>query len=474
MSTCFTGCYTGIFRLNRVFLCAPTEKNGPGHFMTIIKTHGHLLRVLGVGFGLAVAIGNTIGAGIFRAPGTIAEQLPSPTLFLLIWLAGGIYALLGALTVAELGAMIPLSGGQYVFARYAFGDYAGFIVGWGDWISTCGSTAAVALLIGVFAGGLSPTLSGKSQVIAIVVTVVFALFQWRGIVWGSNIQNLTSLLKALAFLALIIAAFIFGGNGALTTSHGSSTSVITMAAIVASLQAAIYTYDGWTGVIYFSEEVEQPGRDIPRSLLGGVATITAIYLLVNVALLYVLPITQISGKEFAAGEAANVIFGANGDTVFRCLTIVSMLSGINALHLMASRVLFAMSRDSLFTSKAAVVNAGGTPSVALLLSTLVTLLFIIFGQRFERVITVLAFFFVVNYILSFVSLFILRWREPDKPRPYRVWGYPFTPGLALLGSVLFLVGAIHADTENSVYAVVLLAVSYPVFRTVKLFSSRVS
>jgi len=429
-----------------------------------ILSKGHLLRVLGVGFGLAVIIGNTIGAGIFRTPGTIAEQLPAPTPFLLVWLAGGLYAMLGAISLAELGTMLPRSGGQYVFSRYALGEYAGFIVGWSDWISSCGSTAAVSLLIGTFTGALFPALDGHAKTVAAAVAIIFAFLQWRGIVWGSNIQNLTSLLKALAFLALIVAAFLLGGrNGALTTTQSQSTP-ITLAAVVISLQAAIYTYDGWSGVIYFSEEVKEASRNIPRALISGVLTITVIYLLVNVALLYVLPMSRMVGKEFVAGEAANVIFGVHGDTVFRCLTIVSMLSAINALHLMATRVIFAMSRDGLFTKRAAVVNEGGTPTMALALSLFVALMFIVFGEKFETVITVLAFFFVVNYILSFVSLFVLRFREPAKPRPYRAWGYPVTPALALTGSVLFLVGAIRADTRNSVYALVLLAVSYPVFR----------
>ena len=424
--------------------------------------------MLGVGFGLAVIIGNTIGAGIFRAPGQIAQQLPHPWFFLTIWVLGGIYALLGAISLAELGTMIPRSGGQYVFSRYALGEYAGFIVGWSDWISSCGSTAAVSLVVGTFSGALFPALNGKAALVAAVVAIFFAVLQWHGIIWGSTIQNVTSLLKALAFFALIAAAFALGGNGALTSSQTYSTSATTMTAIVVSLQSVIYTYDGWSGVIYFSEEVEHPGRDIPRALLGGVLTIMAIYLLVNVALLYVLPISGIAGKEFAAGEAASVIFGHYGDTVFRVLTIVSMLSGINALHLMATRVIFAMSRDGLFTQKAAVVNVGGTPTVSLFLSALVALLFIVFGQTFDTVITVLAFFFVANYILSFISLFVLRRREPDKPRPYRAWGYPFTPGLALAGSILFLAGAVYADRENSVYALLLLGASYPVFRLLKL------
>jgi amino acid transporter len=435
-----------------------------------MKSHGHLLRVLGVGFGLAVIIGNTIGGGIFNTPGTIAQRLPAPAPFLLVWLAGGLYALLGAISLAELGTMIPRSGGQYVFSRYALGEYAGFVVGWSDWISSCGSTAAVSLLIGSFSEALFPALKGKATLTAAVVAIFFALLQWRGIVWGSNTQNFTSLIKALAFLALIAAGFIFGGHGALTTSAPLATSAITLTGVIASLQATIYTYDGWAGVIYFSEEVKHSARDIPRSLLGGVLLITAIYLLVNVSLLYVLPMSQIAGKEFAAGEAANIIFGAYGDTIFRSLTIASMLSAINALHLMATRVIFAMSRDGLVTTKAAVVNEGGTPTVSLLLSALVALLFIVFGQQFELVIKVLAFFFVANYILSFISLFVLRRREPDKLRPYRAWGYPFTPALALIGSLTFLAGAIWTDTTNSMYALGLLAVSYPVFRLMKVES----
>lgn len=435
------------------------------------QRRGRLLRVLGVGFGIAVIIGNTIGAGIFRAPGSIASQLPHPWLFLGVWILGGLYALLGAVSLAELGAMIPRSGGQYVFARYALGEYAGFIVGWSDWISTCGSAAAVSLLIGKFSGALFPILSGetKAAAIAAAIAIAFALLQWGGIVWGSTTQNFTSLLKALAFLALIVAAFIFGGQGSLTSGQLNTPAGLgLLTALVLSLQSVIYTYDGWNGVVYFSEEVENPGRDVPRAMFGGVLTILVIYLLVNIALLYVLPISQIAGQDFAAGAAAQVIFGRHGNTIFLTLTILSMLSAINAYHLMATRVLFAISRDGLFAKKAAEVNEGGTPTVALFTSAAVAVLFIIFGQTFDKVITVLAFFFVANYTLSFVSVFVLRAREPDKERPYRAWGYPWTTVLALTGSVLFLIGAIASDTRNSIYALVLLAVSYPLFRLLKI------
>ena len=433
------------------------------------KPSGRLLRILGVGFGLAVIIGNTIGAGIFRTPGDIAAHLQGPWLFLAVWVIGGLYALLGAVALAELGTMLPRAGGQYVYSRYALGEYAGFVVGWSDWISTCGSAAAVSLVIGEFSTRLIPSLSGRDIAIAAFVAMVFGLLQWRGVSWGSRTQNTTSLLKAIAFLILIVAAFIAGNGGAFIQSTPAVTPVGLglLTGLVLSLQAVVYTYDGWSGVIYFSEEVKDPGRSIPRSLFGGVTAVLVIYLLVNVALLYVLPISDMAGKDFAAGAAAQAIFGAYGDTVFRVLTIVSMISAINAYHLMSTRVLFAISRDGLFMKAGAQVNQGGTPTVALLLSVLVAVLFIVFGQRFGAVLTVLAFFFVANYTLSFISLFVLRAREPDKERPYRAWGHPWTTGLALVASVLFLIGAIVSDTRNSIYALILLAVSYPVFRLIK-------
>jgi APA family basic amino acid/polyamine antiporter len=374
----------------------------PNTSTTRKPTHGRLLRVLGLGFGLAVIIGNTIGAGIFRTPGDIAQLLPNNWLFLAVWLIGGLYALLGAAQIAELGTMIPRSGGQYVFVRHALGEYAGFIVGWSDWISTCGTTAAVSLVIGEFMGALFPALAGRAVLIAVVVAITFALLQWRGVVWGGNVQNITSLLKALAFIALIVAAFIWGGNSVTETGLTAPVEVPLFTAFVLSLQAVIYTYDGWTGVIYFSEEVETPARNVPRALFGGVLSVIAIYLLVNLALLYVLPIGRIAGQDFAAGAAAEVLFGTYGDTVFRTLTIVSMLSAINAYHLMSTRVLFAMSRDGLFTRKAATVNEGGTPQLALLLSAAVSVIIILFGQTFGTVITILAFFYVSNYSLSFI------------------------------------------------------------------------
>jgi APA family basic amino acid/polyamine antiporter len=179
-----------------------------------------------------------------------------------------------------------------------------------------------------------------------------------------------------------------------------------------------------------------------------------------------MPLSQFAGSDLAVGTAANVIFGAKGDTVIRILMVVSLLSTINACHLMSSRVLFAMSKDGLFLRAGASVNRGGTPWFALLVSALAAVAFILTGT-FERVLSLLAFFFVANYTVSFITVFVLRRREPDAPRPYRAWGYPFTTGLSLLGSVAFLIGAIVADRQNSLYALLLLMVSYPAYLLVK-------
>lgn len=436
-------------------------------------TRGRLLRILGVGFGLAVIIGNTIGGGIVSTPGMIAQHLPNAWLFLGVWITGGLYALLGAFSIAELGTMMPRSGGQYVFAHDALGDYAGFIVGWTDWISTCGASSFIALIIAQYAGALFPKLAEHSTSVALSVVILFAVIQWNGIRMGSGVQNVTSVLKALAFVALVIACFILGGSASVPGStpapipHGLTLFV----AVILSLQAVIYTYDGWTGVIYFSEEVKDPNRDIPRSMLGGVLSVIAIYLLVNLAILYVLPISEVAGSDLALGKAAQTIFGASGDRIFRTLMIVSMLSAVNACQLMATRVLFAMSRDGLFSTKGARANAGGTPTVALVFSTIIASLFIATGTV-DQVLAVVAFFFVVNYAISFAVVFILRRRAPARPRPYKAWGYPWTTGFSLLGSVAFLASAIAGDTRNSIYALIVLALSYPTFRVTRFLTSR--
>jgi basic amino acid/polyamine antiporter, APA family len=430
---------------------------------------GKLLRVLGVGFGLAVTIGGTIGMGILRTPGEVAAQLPTAKLFIGVWILGGLYALLGALTVAELGTMIPRSGGWYVFVHRAMGNYPGFVVGWSDWLSTCGTLAVIAMVVGEYTAVLIPRLAGRDKAIALTVTLGFAALQWRGIRWGSFTQNLTSLLKTVIFAVIAIAAFTYGGNPNTGTSLPVAHGFALFGALIIALQGVLYTYDGWYGVIYFGEEVRNPKRDVVRSMIGGVLLIIAIYLIVNLAYVYVLPMSQLAGEKFAAGAVANQIFGVYGDKTIRVLAILSLLSTINAYTLTAPRILYAMSCDELFSHHATRVNRGGTPTVTLLISTLVAVLFIF--RSFEQVLAALAFFFVANYTMAYISVFVLRVREPDLPRPYRAWGYPWITGIVLLGSIAFLVGAVISDQRHSLFALAILAVSVPIFLVVRLMSS---
>ena len=391
-----------------------------------------------------MAIGNTIGAGIVRTPGGIASLLPSTWLYFAAWAAGGVYMSIGALQFAELGAMLPLSGGQYNFARAALGDYAGFIVGWSDWISTAGSFAAVATVFGEYASDLVPAAQVHGtvsflrwqmdshdvlvRVLAAGVILFFALLQWKSMKVGSGVQDLTSIIKALLFLAVVVVCFFHSATP--VTAVASRAAVPSgwplFAAFILALQAVIYTYDGWYGVVYFGGEVHNPGREIPRSVFGTVISVLAIYFLVNAAVVHLVSVREFAGSDFAMGMAARRVLGLAGDNFIRVVVAVGLLSSVNAMELATSRVLYAMSRDALFFPYFARVNRGGIPGPSLWLSTAVGLCFAMFS--FERVIAVLASFFVADYGLTFVSLFVLRRRMPDAARPYRAWGLSMDNG----------------------------------------------
>jgi basic amino acid/polyamine antiporter, APA family len=425
-----------------------------------------LLAVLGVLFGLSVTIGNTIGSGILRTPGLVAELLPSPWLFIGVWIIGALYAALGANALAELATMMPESGGYTVYLRRSMGSYAGFVIGWSDWLSTCSSAALAAIVIGEYATILFAISKGLTSMIASAVIVIFALIQWRGIKTGSMTQNLTAIAKTAAFVILVIACFVMGrGLGGAGSAARVPSGFPFLVAFVLAMQAVIFTYDGYNGIVYFSGELRNPDRDIPRSMFGGVVSVGVIYLLVNIGFLYVLPIDKMAGQPLVAATAANEIFGPKGDAVIRVLTIVSLLSAVNAYQLMTSRVLHRLSVFG-FLPGASYVNRGGTPAVALFLSAVVVVALVITGTL-ELVLAVTAFFFVAQYALIFASVFILRKREPNAPRPYRAKGHPWTTGLVLLASIGFLIGAAVTDTRNTVYSLVLLALSWPLYRMLR-------
>lgn len=425
-------------------------------------SRGQLITVLGVGFGLAVTVGNAVGAGILRTPGVVATHLQTIWPFVMVWVAGAMYALLGANALAELGTLIPRSGGQYVFVRRGLGDYPGFVAGWSDWLSTCGTTAVVAIALGEYAVGLFPEFR-EARVVALAVVAALTIVQWVGVRAGGWMQNVTTLVKILALLFFVAACFWLGSRSpvdgtALAIEREGALFVV----FILALQQVIFTFDGWAAVIYFSEEVKDPGRNIPRAMLSGVAIVAILYILVSLAFLRVVSLPSIAGSELAAGVVVERLFGAGGHDVLRVFAVLILLSTVSAKVLMAPRVVYSMAKDRLFPSAATDVNRGGTPDVALLISSLVAAAFIITGT-FEAVVAKLAFFFVANYTLSFITLFVLRRREPDAPRPYRAWGHPWTTLLAIAASLAFLGGVIAGDPRGSLHAIVLLALSVPMF-----------
>jgi APA family basic amino acid/polyamine antiporter len=283
-----------------------------------------------------------------------------------------------------------------------------------------------------------------------------------GVKWGGRAQDLTSFLKALAFLVLIAACFWLGGRNPAAAAIVPVREGSLLLAYILALQGVIYTYDGWTGPLYFSEELRDPGRQIPRSMFGSLLAVAAIYLLINLAFVYALPLSALAGSPLAAARVAEAIFGPYGDTVVRLVVVLAIPSAVNACLLMSSRVLYGISRDGIGFHFATRVNEGGTPTVALVASGLVSLVFA--TGRFQRAIAVAAFFFVADYALSFLAVFVLRRREASAPRPYRAFGHPWTTGLVLVGSIAFLISAVASDTKNSLWALGLLGVSYPAFR----------
>jgi APA family basic amino acid/polyamine antiporter len=425
---------------------------------------GRLLQILGVAFGLAVIIGNTIGVGILRTPGDVAAHLPDARWFIGAWLLGGLYALLGALSLAELGAMVPESGGQYVFVRRALGEYAGFAVGWSDWVSSCAALALVTVSMGDYSAAILSALTGKAVALALAVVAVLTLIQALGIRAGDLTQQITSLLKTLVLLALAGVCLMWTPPSA-APAVVAPAARIGFGAIVLALQGVIYTYDGWNGMLYFGGEVKNPGRDIPRAMAGGVLAVIVIYLLLNVAFLHVLTPARMAGQDLVAATAAREIFGDKGDTVVRGVLLVSLLSAANAILLIASRLPFAMSRDGLLWRGFQGVSTGGTPRPSLVASAVATGLLLITGT-FDQILALAAFFYVVNYTASFLAVFILRAREPDLPRPYRAIGYPWVTGFLVVGSLAFLVGNFFSDTRNSLVELALLLASYPVYRLV--------
>ena len=403
---------------------------------------GGLLRILGVAFGLAVIVGSTIGIGILRTPGLVAAQLTSRSSIFAVWLVGGLYTLLGAVCLTELGTMLPQAGGYYVYARRALGDTVGFAVGWADWITYCAVLGYVTIAMGEFAAVLVPSLAPAIKLVAVAVLASFAVLQWAGLRLSSRFQEATTAVKFLAFLALVAACFIHAASSPAPAADAATTlgHAPGMVGLVVALQSVVITYGGWQSALYFTEEDRDPRRNLPRSMIGGVSSVLVIYLLVNLALLSVLSVADLARSTLPAADAARIIFGGRGARIITLLSLVSLPPLVNAIMMIGTRILFAMGRDGLLWRGAAGYHVADVEA-----------------SSFQKLVAVASFFLAANYCISCLALIVLRQREPLVDRPFRAWGYPWSAGIVLAGAAAFLIGVLLGDTRTALVAASLLA-----------------
>jgi APA family basic amino acid/polyamine antiporter len=437
---------------------------------TTTASQGHLARILGLGFGIAVIFGATVGVGILRLPGEIAGRLGSARLVLAVWIVGGVYSLLGAISLSELGAALPRAGGFYVYSKRAFGPAVGFGMGWADWMINCASIAYAVVAVAEYLTALIPGLTAQGTVlqtgIALGLLALFCAVQWFGLRLSSEVQKLTSSVTAIVFIGLAVACLLHPGVAsrpvAVDPNAGHGTSVLSLLApVILVLPGIVVAFDGWYEAIYFTEEDTNAAKNLPRAMIGGVLLIIGLYLLMNLAFLHVLSIAQLGSSKLAAADAARVVFPVWSGDFVTVLSMLTLLSLTNALLLGATRILFAVGRDGLFAG-AASVAPGGTPRTALLGTAGMAALIVLSG-RFDDIVAVAAILMATAYCVNYVALFVLRIREPEMPRPFRAWGYPVTTSLVLLGSLAFLVVDVRQDAVSAVRAAVLLGLAAPVY-----------
>jgi len=416
-----------------------------------------------VTFGIAVGVGNTIGTGILRTPGEVAGYLGSASLLFVVWTLGGVYALFGSSSLTELGVMLPKAGGWYVYSHRAFGERIGFVVGCCDFVVQSVAIAYLSVAMGEFTAGLFPALAGHVRLIAVAGLAFLAFLNWIGLRAGSRAQELTSLAKALGLMALVVACFTVSPNGSASLSTVASNLLGPkpglFLGLVLALQGVIITYDGWYAPIYFVEEDLDPAHNLPRSMIGTTLSCIVIFLLMNAGMYHVLGMSHLAASQMPAADAAMLIFGRHGQQFILLISLVAVISSINAGLLYVPRILFAMARDRLLPRGVTSVNKGGTPSLSLFLCTLASAILVLTGT-FDTLIAMGSILFVAVYLSGFISLLVLRRKEPQLPRPYKVWCYPWGTLAICLASAAFLVGSVLGDLKDSLFTLILIFLTY--------------
>jgi APA family basic amino acid/polyamine antiporter len=426
--------------------------------------HVELSRRLGLWSAVAVVIGSTIGSGIFRSPAGIADKLPGPLPMLAVWTAGGIFALCGALTLAEVASALPRTGGMYVFCRDGWGRLAGFLFGWGQFsMIRAASLGAISITFAEYLFrvlGLDPQLPSNVRTVRLAAAAAIALtalFNVLGVSLSTAVNNLTVLAKYGGLVFIVLAAFALG----LPASGGHFTPALpagsfTLTAFGLALVSTLWAFDGWADLAYNAGEVRNPARNLPRALIGGTLLVVAIYLAANLAYLAVLPVGQIRLSKLVAADVAERVLGGWGVAFVSATVMISTFGTLNTVLFTSPRVFFAMADDRLFFRPVARVHPRfGTPWVSISMTAALGIVFVLL-RTFEQLADAFVTAFLPFYALSVASIFRLR-KRPGYAPPFRVPLYPWVP-LLFLGSVLLLLGNAIADPGSRVSTLAVLGV----------------
>jgi len=431
-----------------------------------------LPRRLGLWSAVAVLVGSTIGGGIFRTPAVIAGRVPEPVLMLLVWVLGGLLALCGALTYAELAAMFPRSGGVYVYVREGFGRLPAFLFGWSELLliraSALGAIATPFAEYLLRSLGLDPTrppYDGAVHWVAALAIVLTATLNYVGVRWSALLLNVTTAVKYAALALLVLLAFVVGQGSFGHFTEAGGGGAVRGGLFGLALVSVMWAYDGWGDLSFVGGEVKDPERSLPRALIVGTGAVVAIYLLVNAAYLYLIPIGAMAQSPLVAADAAQAVLGRLGVGLVAIVVMVATFSTLLGSMLTAPRIFFAMADDGLFFRRVARVHPTfHTPSVAIVLTGVLGIVYVAF-QTFQQ----LADQFVVAifpfYALAAAAVFVLRRRRPPAvvPRAVRVLGYPVVPALFVLASLYMLGNALWQDPLHTGLAFLIILAGVPVY-----------
>lgn len=405
---------------------------------------GELLRILGIGFGLAVVVGGVVGQGIMRTPGIVAGALPNEAWVLAAWTLGGIIILIDACATVELGASVPRSGGPYVFAARAFGPTAGAMLGWADALNYVLGMSYVSVVFAEYAQRLGIAATLPTGVLAVLLIVALGCINWTGTRASGRSQIAGTALKGIGLTLLVLVLWLIpGGKGAPPAAAHTLPPVLTVAAIGTAMRAVAITYGGWNAAIYCSEEMHRPERNIVRVTFGGILLVILLYLAVNGALFHVLSRAQIAASNLPVADAAAAAFGSASGKVITVLAIISVVSICNLMVMFVSRIVYAMARNAILPSFLTRVSTSGTPRMALLCTTVIAA-FLASSGSYERLIAIGAPFLIGVPAVTDLAAIALRVKEPGLERPFKM---PLFPLPALLGFTVnaLLVGAIFYE-----------------------------